>query len=60
MKIEHFFEKITPSVATYEDKLKNLETDLKKAKEDLQKEFPRLDEVKQKQAELREIGIKLS
>lgn len=60
MKIEHLFEKIAPSVAAYEDKLKNLETDLKKAKEDLQKEFPRLDEMKQKQAELREIDIKLS
>ena len=60
MKIEHLFEKIEPSVATYEGKLKNLETDLKKAKEDLQKEFPRLDEMKQKQAELRDIDIKLS
>lgn len=60
MKIEHLFEKIAPSVATYEGKFKNLETDLKKAKEDLQKEFPRLEELKQKQAELRDIDIKLS
>lgn len=60
MKIEHLFEKIAPSVAAYEGKLKNLETDLKKAKEDLQKEFPCLDELKQKQAELRDIDIKLS